>query len=108
MPKRNPMTKAAIERTLAEIHPNRETALDLVRMGIYRLPKRFRHGKCGAWARSVGRPCQAPAMPNGRCKLHGGLSSGPKTEQGRERLRAALRERWTNWRVLRRRFELAE
>ena len=29
-------------------------------------------------------------MPNGRCRLHGGLSTGPKTEEGRDRIRLAL------------------
>ncbi|WP_395001544.1 HGGxSTG domain-containing protein [Sphingomonas sp.] len=24
-----------------------------------------------------GTECQSPAMPNGRCRLHGGLSTGP-------------------------------
>jgi hypothetical protein len=28
-------------------------------------------------------------MPNGRCRLHGGRSTGPKTAEGLERLRAA-------------------
>ncbi len=32
--------------------------------------------RCGAKTRS-GAPCQSPAMPNGRCRLHGGLSTGP-------------------------------
>ena len=31
---------------------------------------------CGAHARSTGRPCQKPPMANGRCRLHGGLSTG--------------------------------
>src|SRR4051812_31266414 len=31
--------------------------------------------RCGARTRS-GRPCQSPAMANGRCRLHGGLSPG--------------------------------
>lgn len=26
--------------------------------------------------------CQCPAMRNGRCGLHGGLSTGPKTLEG--------------------------
>jgi hypothetical protein len=30
----------------------------------------------------------------GRCKLHGGMSTGPKTEQGRERLREPMKHRW--------------
>jgi hypothetical protein len=31
--------------------------------------------RCGARTRS-GRSCRSPAMPNGRCRLHGGLSPG--------------------------------
>ena len=31
---------------------------------------------CGAKTRAGGR-CQAPAMANGRCRVHGGTSSGP-------------------------------
>jgi hypothetical protein len=34
--------------------------------------------KCGAKTRAGGR-CQQPGMPNGRCYLHGGKSTGPKT-----------------------------
>ena len=33
---------------------------------------------CGAHARTTGRPCNAPAMANGRCRMHGGKSTGPK------------------------------
>jgi len=39
--------------------------------------------RCQAHARSTGRPCRAKAMRNGRCRNHGGLSSGPKTPEGR-------------------------
>ncbi len=31
--------------------------------------------RCGAKTRS-GRPCCSPAMPNGRCRMHGGASPG--------------------------------
>ncbi|MDT2019644.1 HGGxSTG domain-containing protein [Methylocella sp. CPCC 101449] len=31
---------------------------------------------CGARTRG-GMTCRAPAMSNGRCRMHGGLSSGP-------------------------------
>ena len=31
---------------------------------------------CGAKARSTGEPCRGAAMKNGRCRLHGGLSTG--------------------------------
>lgn len=41
--------------------------------------------RCGAQAKSTGKPCQAPAMKNGRCRLHGGKSTGAKTPEGIER-----------------------
>jgi len=49
--------------------------------------------KCGAYARSTGNPCQAKALPNGRCKNHGGLSTGPKTPKGRQAIAQATRQR---------------
>jgi hypothetical protein len=33
-------------------------------------------------------------MKNGRCRLHGGLSTGPKTVAGIERIRQAV-TKWT-------------
>jgi hypothetical protein len=44
--------------------------------------------RCGARTR-MGCPCRAPAMRNGRCRMHGGKSTGPRTEEGRARIRAA-------------------
>lgn len=44
--------------------------------------------RCGAKTRK-GTPCRAPAMKNGRCRLHGGKSTGPKTPEGIERIRQA-------------------
>src|SRR5690349_20412594 len=44
---------------------------------------------CGAKNRR-GTPCQCPAMQNGRCRLHGRLSTGPKTLAGIERIRRAV------------------
>ena len=39
---------------------------------------------CGARARQRnGLPCRQPSMKNGRCRLHGGKSTGPKTAQGK-------------------------
>ena len=32
--------------------------------------------KCGARCKSTGKPCLQPAMPNGRCRVHGGKSPG--------------------------------
>jgi hypothetical protein len=44
--------------------------------------------RCGARARA-GHPCRSPAMRNGRCRMHGGLSTGPRTPEGLERCRIA-------------------
>jgi len=39
---------------------------------------------CGAKARqNGGKPCRQPAMANGRCRMHGGKSTGPKTVEGK-------------------------
>jgi len=43
--------------------------------------------KCGAKTRA-GYACQRPALANGRCKWHGGKSTGPKTEAGKAQSRA--------------------
>ncbi|MGQ0614997.1 MAG: HGGxSTG domain-containing protein [Planctomycetaceae bacterium] len=68
-------------------------AIDLV--DAERTPKRLRP-TCGARTRS-GRPCSATPVwddeldrpRNGRCRLHGGLSTGPTSAQGRQRIAAA-------------------
>lgn len=40
---------------------------------------------CGAKTRK-GTPCKRKDVyMNGRCRLHGGLSTGPKTEEGKRR-----------------------
>jgi hypothetical protein len=46
--------------------------------------------RCGARTRS-GECCRQPAMRNGRCRMHGGLSTGPRTAEGRARCAAARR-----------------
>ena len=43
---------------------------------------------CGARTRK-GSSCQSPAMANGRCRMHGGKSTGPITSAGLERSRRA-------------------
>jgi len=37
---------------------------------------------CGAKARSTGKACRGSAMANGRCRLHGGKSSGRPVSTG--------------------------
>ncbi len=48
---------------------------------------------CGAYARTTGNPCQAKALTNGRCKNHGGMSTGPKTPEGHQAISQATRKR---------------
>lgn len=45
--------------------------------------------RCGARTRR-GTPCQCKALESGRCKLHGGNSTGPKTQIGKRRSMANL------------------
>jgi len=52
-----------------------------------------KHQRCGAYARTTGNPCQAKALSNGRCKNHGGMSTGPKTSKGRHAIAEATRKR---------------
>lgn len=35
----------------------------------------------------IGLACRQPAMRNGRCRMHGGASTGVRTDAGREKLR---------------------
>lgn len=46
--------------------------------------------RCGARTRR-GTACRGPAMANGRCRMHGGPSTGPRTPEGLARSRRA---RW--------------
>ncbi len=48
----------------------------------------LQHRTCGARTRQ-GAACRQPAMANGRCRLHGGLATGPRTTFGLERSRCA-------------------
>lgn len=85
----------ALERLLWRLEWEAERA----RKEFKRPPKRERP-RCGAKTRK-GTPCQAPAVwlpgepapRNGRCRLHGGLSTGPKTPEGKARIAEANRRR---------------
>jgi hypothetical protein len=49
---------------------------------------------CGAKNRR-GEPCRGTIVPGKRrCRFHGGLSTGPKTVEGKARIAAAQRRRW--------------
>lgn len=38
--------------------------------------------KCGAHCRTTGQPCKNACMPNGRCRMHGGKSTGRQKTHG--------------------------
>ena len=48
---------------------------------------------CGAHARSTGNPCQGKGLRNGRCRNHGGYSTGPRTAAGKMAVIEATRQR---------------
>lgn len=72
-------------------------------------PKKSDRPLCGARCRSRGgAPCVARVVVDRdgtgavrvrkRCRMHGGLSTGPRTTEGRRRISDAARERWRRWR----------
>jgi len=76
-----------------EPHAPREKLIKMLRKAVF-----LRNGnpqgnpnnapRCGAKTRK-GTPCKSPAMSNGRCRMHGGKSTGPRTPEGLERSRNA-------------------
>ena len=48
--------------------------------------------KCGAHARTTGNPCKNASMPNGRCRMHGGRSTGRPVTHG-QRTKKAMTDR---------------
>jgi hypothetical protein len=63
--------------------------IDRMRARLEALLKANAASRCGARSKRTGKPCRGAAMPNGRCKLHGGKSTGPRTPEGLERSRRA-------------------
>ncbi|NGX37076.1 MAG: hypothetical protein K1000chlam2_00226 [Chlamydiae bacterium] len=47
------------------------------------------HALCGAKAKRTGKFCRQPAMKNGKCRMHGGKSTGARTQKGLDAIRAA-------------------
>ena len=92
-------SKSIFERLLAEateLVGSEQVARTLLEFGVLRL----KWPRCGAHARSTGKPCRAPGNGRGgRCKLHGGASTGPRTQEGIQRLRDAAKRRWQLARV---------
>lgn len=88
-------------RDLRNLPPEAEAAHDR-RLHAAGTPRRL-WAPCGARTR-LGSACRARPVrdrlrpwlpgPSGRCRNHGGLSTGPKTPEGRARIAAAARARW--------------
>ena len=56
--------------------------------------RELRDRPCGARTRA-GHPCRRKGMgKGGRCPNHGGMSTGPRTQEGRARVSTALKARW--------------
>jgi DNA-binding XRE family transcriptional regulator len=62
--------------------------------------KRVAHRRVTCAARTrKGTPCRAKSEPGRRrCKFHGGMSTGPRTAEGRARIAEAQRRRWARQR----------
>lgn len=77
MPKPPAWLRAFLARKAREEAAERERARQAIKIP----PNEF----CGARTRAGG-PCRQRAIySNGRCKWHGGLSTGPKTPEGKAR-----------------------
>ncbi|HZM36555.1 MAG TPA: HGGxSTG domain-containing protein [Burkholderiales bacterium] len=98
---RKPMTaRRLVQRRLARVLAGKATRLAIREAaGVI-----FRNRPlCGAFARSTGRPCEAPCWVRAdgsiapRCKLHGGKSTGPKTQAGKNRSELARVVGYYRW-----------
>ena len=93
-------TRAIRGLAMATYYLNRNGELVLSLLSNEPRIRRRDRPRCGAKTRR-GTRCRAPAVwdcdkdqaRNGRCKLHGGLSTGPKTKSGRDAIRASNRRR---------------
>ena len=83
---------------LSEVRTAQErAAMGTVLLGSYE--PRPLAGRCGARTRR-GTACQCKGDGRGgRCKFHGGKSTGPRTEAGRARISAVQKARWEQWRA---------
>jgi hypothetical protein len=79
----------AMAAELANDKPLEREPIDRARARVAALLKANAAPRCGARSKRTGKPCQGAAMPNGRCKFHGGKSTGPRTPEGLERSRRA-------------------
>jgi hypothetical protein len=64
-----------------------------------RRPRRKDRPRCHARTRAGGACLVRPEPGKARCRFHGGLSTGPRTEEGRARIAEAQRRRWRAYRA---------
>lgn len=94
------ITRASRACTPARTTPATETATPagVAQVRARLVPKPQRNNEtarviCGARRRRDGLPCEALSVPGKRrCKWHGGCSTGPRTDEGRARALANLRQ----------------
>ena len=51
------------------------------------------HPRCGAHCRTTDAPCKSAAMANGRCRMHGGKSTGRPVTHGQRTKEAKANRR---------------
>src|SRR5262249_13430510 len=83
------MNNEPLEREPMNNEPLEREPIDRVRARLEALLKANGAPRCGARSKRTGKACRGAAMANGRCKLHGGKSTGPRTPEGLERSRRA-------------------
>src|SRR6266508_619176 len=79
------MNNEPLESEPMSNEPREREPIERMRARLEALLKANAAPRCGARSKRTGKPCQGAAMPNGRCKLHGGKSTGPRTPDGLER-----------------------
>lgn len=87
-----------IDRSLLRLFRKMERAEEDQRIRERKRTPRRARPRCGARTRQ-GTPCEALAVwdfendrpRNGRCRMHGGLSTGPRTEEGKRRSQEGAR-----------------
>lgn len=100
----NTSTRARVGEVLPEspkitLSPDRQQErLDRVNAKVKAMAANFRQ-PCEAMTRK-GTPCRNLSEPGKRrCKFHGGMSTGPKTPEGKARIAEAQRQRWAKYRA---------
>ena len=95
-------------RVRARLIPGTTLTYAAVIAQLRRQPRRKDRPRCGAKTRAGGSCVVRVERGKARCRFHGGLSTGPKTEAGRARIAEAQRRRWRDYREKRQGMLLAE